>query len=159
MDKKINLTSVVIVVVLVAGISFFGGMKFGESKGLVGGPMAQGGLQRGGPGNFAPDGARTVGTGQPSARTGNRAAGGGFSSGEILLKDTKSITIKLATGGSQIIFFSTSTPIMKSTGGTSADLIVGESVMVSGPANQDGSINAQTIQIRSTPVPATPPTQ
>ncbi len=85
--------------------------------------------------------------GQRGART-----GAGFASGEVIAKDDKSITVKLPDGGSKIIFFTKTTPVTKSVGGTADDVKVGEQVTIAGSANQDGSVNAQSIQIR--PLPA-----
>ena len=73
---------------------------------------------------------------------------GGVAGGEIIKKDDNSLTIKLNNGSSQIILFSGTTKVMKSADGSAADLVVGGQVTITGSKNQDGSITAQSIQIR-----------
>ena len=129
--------------VIIAGVGgFFAGMKYDQSKTLA---DRQARAQQFG-------GAAGAG-GQRGA--GVRASGGGLFAGEILSKDEKSITVKLRDGGSKIIFFSDSTQIMKTAAGLLGDLKIGEQVTANGTANSDGSITAQTIQIR----PAMPASQ
>lgn len=128
---KKTLLSVLIAVVVVGGGAFYGGMKYAQSKTP----------QRTGQGNFQRNGTANIG--------GLRGNGsGGFTVGDIIAKDNNSITVKLNDGGSKIVFYSGTTEVDKFAKGTAGDLQVGESVTVSGQANQDGSLTAQTIQIR-----------
>jgi hypothetical protein len=139
MNKLI--VSVIAVAVVVGGGSFYGGMKYAENKAVS--DRQQRIQQFGG-----------SGMGFRNGGSGNRTAGG-FASGEILSKDDKSITIKMRDGGSKIIFFSDTTEIGKFVNGTSSDLEVGKNVSINGTANSDGSITAQSIQLR----PAITPNQ
>ncbi len=133
MTKK-ALVTVAVIVVLVGGGSFYGGMKYAQSK--VPQRIGQGNF-----GNLQRSGAANMG--------GLRGNGsGGFIAGEIIAKDSSSVTIKLNDGGSKIVFYSDATEVDKFAKGTTSDLQIGESVTVGGQANQDGSLTAQTIQIR-----------
>jgi len=126
---------VIVSAVIVGGGSFYAGMKYDQSKNKT---ERQTRMQQFGGGNGGPRGQQ-------------RAAGGGFASGEIISKDDKSVTVKLQDGGSKIVFLSDSTKITKSTDGALSDLEAGKNVSVNGAANPDGSITAQTIQLRSQP--------
>jgi len=149
MQSKKLITTIAVVVIVGAG-AFFGGTVYEKDKlssqGMLqsaaqsanGGQRGQGG-QGGGPG-----GARMMGQGGPG---GNNGAGD-FAAGQIISKDDKSITIKTRNGGSQIVYFSDSTSIGKSTEGSSADLSNGEQVTANGKNNTDGSLAASNIQIR-----------
>lgn len=132
MNKKVFYY--ILVAVIAAGVGFFGGMSYGQSS-------SQNNLSQQGAGGF---GARQRG-GAPGTTGANR---GGLINGQIVNKDDKSVTIKLRTGGSQFVFFSPSTQILKSDSGTADDLKAGDNIMVSGTANSDGSVSAQMIQIR-----------
>ena len=126
--------------ILVGAGSFFAGTKF--SKGNSSAAMSRAGSFA----NLTPEERQArMAQGANGVRV-NR--GGGFVPGEVIAKDDKSITVKLPDGGSEIIFFTKDTPITKSVSGTSDDVAVGEQVMITGSANRDGSVNAQSIQIR-----------
>jgi hypothetical protein len=140
MSKKI--VWIVVVIVLLIG-AFYGGMIYGKgqtSTSVAGGSSAYSGA-RGmrGAGGF-----------------GGGAAAGGSAFGQIISKDATSITVQLATptagstsqSGSKIILLDQGTKISKQSNGTLSDLAVGTNVSVAGTANTDGSISAQSIQIR-----------
>lgn len=152
MNKLIPI--VIAVAVVVGGGAFFGGMKYTESKNPRG-RISQADFQN--LQNLSPEerqqrlqelGANAGSGFRGGFGAGQRGSGGGFTSGEILSKDDKSITVKMQDGGSKIIFLSDSTAIMKTTSGTLADLEVGKNVSVNGTANSDGSVTAQSIQLR-----------
>jgi hypothetical protein len=85
--------------------------------------------------------------------------GGGFVAGSVLSKDEKSVTIKSMDGGSKIVYYSQSTQISKPSPVQVSDLNVGENVIVAGNSSSDGSITAQSIQIRPTPEPSPTPSK
>lgn len=152
MDKKTIATFVAIVGVVGAG-AFYGGVKYGMGKNVSGADRSQfagrqGGMQNG----QGSQNQRTVGSG----KQGTGGADSGFSGGEIISKDDKSVTIKTKDGGSKIVYFSDATSIGKETSGATSDLAVGQQVMINGKTNTDGSVAAQNIQIRSVQKQQTP---
>ncbi|MFZ3019942.1 MAG: hypothetical protein WA051_00225 [Minisyncoccia bacterium] len=69
--------------------------------------------------------------------------------GTVIKKDDQSITLQSQDGSTKIIFLSGSTQITKTVNGTISDVAIGGTVSVSGTSNTDGSINGQTVQLRS----------
>ena len=124
MHKKTQtILLLVVAAVAVGGLSFWGGAKYASSK--------------------------TTGSRANSAqRMGRFATGNNFIVGQIVSKDDQSITIKDRTGSSRIILYSTSTDVGKFVKGAASDLTQDETVMINGKTNSDGSITAQSIQIR-----------
>jgi hypothetical protein len=156
-NKMKKIVPMIIGVIAVGAISFYGGVKYSESNFSARGGSAWGGQ------NLTPEqrqqmfqqgGVRTGrnGTGVNIPRGGD-GAGMNLINGEVISKDDKSITIKLRDGGSKIVFFSDKTSITKTAVGIQSDVVVGEQVMVNGTANVDGSVAASIIQLR----PALPP--
>lgn len=141
-QKNKMIAGAVVVLVVVAGVAFYGGMAYAKGKtGAYGAAAMQNG-------QF---GAGATGAGRSGARTGfGGAAGmGGATFGQVIAKDDKSITVKLASGGSKIVFITPTTPMSKDAAGSLADVAVGTQVTVTGSANADGSLSAQSIRIGS----------
>lgn len=135
--KKILIMAVALIVV--ASGFFYGGMKYAQSKTPQQASVAGAAFR---------NGRTTNGTGMGRANDG----GANFANGDIIAKDDKSITVKLQSGSSKIIFYSGTTQIGKFTSGTADDLTVGETVVINGQTNSDGSLTAQSIQVRPKPI-------
>ncbi len=137
-------------VIVVGAVMFAGGYKYAIAKSASGNKGA-GNYQAGVGVNFR----------QGGARGGRGGAGmmGGFVSGEILSKDATSLTVKMRDGSSKIILLSATTKVMKSVAGTSDNLQVGSNVMVTGDTNADGSVTAQSLQLRDAFATTTPATK
>lgn len=137
-----KLLPIIAAVVVVGGAGFYGGMAYGKGSAA---PSA------------ASVGAQAFGQGGNFSRRNGQA--GGFVSGQIVGKDDKSITVGTADGGSKIVFVSGSTRVMKSSLGALTDLAIGESVTANGTANSDGSVTAQSVQLRPATVQGSGPSQ
>jgi len=135
---KNNIIPTILIAVIVGAAAFYGGTVYGQSmKSAQANTFQQVGSGQGG---------RQFGTsGQGGSAQGR---GGNLVNGQIISKDDKSITIKLRNGGSQFVFFSPTTQILKSTTGTAGDLLTDANISASGITNSDGSVTAQMIQIR-----------
>lgn len=79
---------------------------------------------------------------------GGGASGGGIATGQISAMDSSSITLQLANGNSEVVFYSSSTQISEPKTVPVSDLAVGTNVMVAGTSNSDGSLTAESIQVR-----------
>jgi hypothetical protein len=120
----------VVVAIIFAGGGFFGGVKYQEAKKPA--TVARTGTA----GGFA------------GRRTG---AGGGasFVSGQVLSADSSTITVKNMAGGSEIVILAPSTQYRQAVDGSASDVTVGSMVTVTGSTNSDGSLTAQSVQIRA----------
>ena len=153
MNKQIMVWSLVVILVGVG--AFFGGRKSENNS------LSSHGLIRGAGGNVSgfngPGVNGRAGANRPGGPVG--MAGGDVTSGDVAAKDATSITLKTRDGSSKIVFVSGSTAVAKSAPGSLGDLSVGQSVMVTGKTNPDGSITAQNVQVRPTQQPGQPQNQ
>ena len=155
--KKWQIIVVAVVVVLaVGGGAFYGGMKLREHQ-LTQDPtqlfQQMGDGQQSGqmPGGTMPSGdqqGNQGGTGQPSGtdNSGNgRQASGGGTTGTVVSVEGDVLTINTDSGNIQVQTSDT-TLIQKFTSVSLSELEEGESIVVSGTTNDDGSITARSIQ-------------
>ena len=134
MNSKILM---IIVVIVVAGGAFFGGIQYQKSQV----PSFAGGQ-----GQFR----QRMGAGQ--GQTAFRPV-----RGDILSVDNNTLTVKLQDGSSKIVVLSGTTTYAKEASSAASDLKTGDTVMVTGTSNSDGSVTAQSVQIN--PVAIRMPTQ
>ncbi len=98
---------------------------------------------RAGSGNQAASGSSAAGS-----RVFRSNGSGGFMTGQILAVSPNNLTVSLANGNSEVVFYSSSTEIMKPSPVPSSSLGAGTRVTVVGTANSDGSFTAQSIQVQ-----------
>lgn len=134
MSKKI-IGFVLIGFVVVAGLAFYAGKTYAMRSKV----------------SFAVNQGQSRFSGQMGASRGGRmgAMGGGFNGGKIISISGTSMTIQGRDGSSKVVFFKTDTPVTKMVAGANADVVVGKDVTINGTPNPDGSITAESIQIRS----------
>jgi hypothetical protein len=134
---KKNIGGMLVVAAVFSVGAFFSGMSYAENR-----TPSFGNLPMGANGQFSGNGM------QGGATRTDRNGAGNLISGEVIGKDTAGITMRLQNGSTQIILVGSSTQILKSTPGSLDDLDQGSTATVSGTKNSDGSVAAQSIQIR-----------
>lgn len=123
---KNNIFSYILIGVISLGVGFYGGNLYQKSQQQQ--RFSQSIRQGQNQGRFNTGGTRPI-------------------SGQIIKKDSDSITVKTQNGSSKIVFLTEKTNIGKTSKATVDDLKENENVFVVGVQNQDGSITAQNIQI------------
>lgn len=122
--KKILPMFIIIVALVGAGV-FYGGMRYQQSKIPSGNSMRSG-----------------------VRFPGDQNTQGQLVNGQVIAQDATSVTVKLRDGSSKIVLVSGSITVSKMASGSLQDVTVGTEVMITGSANSDGSVTAQTVQIR-----------
>lgn len=141
MNSK-NIIIVVVVAAVFAAGGFFGGIKYQQGKAASAATAARANFAAGSAGGFG----RRGGAGG--------AAGGGFVTGQLLSMDSSSVTIKLPNNaGTKIVFYSGSTQISQPQPVQATELKTGENLVITGTPNSDGSVTAQSIQVRPAMAP------
>lgn len=138
--KTNQILSIVAIVIVASGASFFAGTKYQQSKTSSTSfdrPALNG--QGQGIGRVNSDGS--------VARNRGQAPGFRQTIGEITSVDDKSITVKLADGSSKIVLLSDSTVFSQSNSASKSDLKVGTKIMVNGDTNTDGSVTSRNIEV------------
>jgi hypothetical protein len=131
-----------IVIILVAVIFFFSGYSYAKKSMLSKKPPSDIEAQL----DSGFNSRRNMGSQNGIMRKGGLQ--GSFMNGEVLSNDGTILIIKLRDGGSRIVFTSKSTKFDKSVDAIMSDVSVGKPVIINGELNSDGSIMANTIQIR-----------
>lgn len=122
-------TMIAVVLIIVAGIAgFFGGIQYQKA-------------QRASFGQFAGQG------GQFRQRFGQNGQNFRPVRGTVISFDDTGLTVKSPDGSSKIVIVSSSTAFMKSDTAAKSDIKTGDTVMVFGAQNSDGSVTAQQVQI------------
>lgn len=142
MKKSIFISTLIAVLVIAGGGGFFGGMRYEKQK-LTKNPQEL----------FSSNGSNTNRQfpGFPGGSNSNRSMRGGgiggATRGTIASISGTNMTVTLSDGSSKIVIVPSSATISKSTTATSADLTTGQTVMVTGTTNSDGSVTAENIQL------------
>jgi Domain of unknown function (DUF5666) len=140
MNRTLTIVLAVVVLLAVAGGSFYGGSLYGRSQAQATLSAArQGGF--GGAGN---SGANAQGT--PGARRAG-VQGGGFVTGQIDQVADGSLTLTDNNGKQTKVLVTNTTLIQKQASVALTDIKQGETVVVSGNTGTDGSITARSVQV------------
>jgi hypothetical protein len=141
----------VLCAVLAGALGFWGGVTYQKNQ-----TPSFGGGTAGGDGTFQPPAGFDPSQmpGGPGAQGGQGGTGGngarrmagGVATGTVLAADSKSITLKIASGGSKTVYLTADTRISKQETLTASQIKVGENVMAVGQS-ASGGITARSVQV------------
>ncbi len=126
---KHTIIAIAVTAVIVGAGAFYGGMRYDQMN-------ASSRLGSTGQFRFNQNGSRGTRT------------NANFAGGQVVSVDQSSITVKTQDGGSRIVFVNSGVAVTKNAAGSLADIKPGDDIMVQGTSNADGSVTAQSIQIR-----------
>jgi len=131
---KINKTMVIaaLLIVIALGGGFVAGMQFQKGRALL--------TRNGSYATFRQNG-------QTRMRFGQNGQNFRPVRGQVLSIDASGLTVKLSDGSSRIVVVSGTTTFVKSASAAQSDVKTGDTVMVVGTQNSDGSITALDVQI------------
>jgi len=141
--QKHAITGYVVAVVVIGAGAFYGGMRYERST-AVRFPGGNAGNGR----TLTAEQRQQMFPDRAGRTRGGGPGGGGVVAGTILGHTGEQITVQLRDGGSRIVFLAASTTITTPVTAKPADLTNGTIVFVSGTPNADGSMTAETVQIR-----------
>ena len=139
MSKTVQIVLGLVVIVLVAAGSFYGGMLYGKQQANATAVLPRAGFDPGQPGAFGPRGQR--------GSEGGFSAPAGMTFGQIDEIDSEALLVTDANGKQTRVQVTATTLIEKNASVGVGDLEIGETVIVSGSDNADGSITARSIQV------------
>lgn len=150
MSKALKIILGIVVVVVIAAGSFYGGMVYGKQQATATAAAV--------PMNFPegfqpPNGAAAPGDGAGRFGTRGQGAAGGFAAqpgmlfGEIQSIDGDTLVIADPSGQQTRVQVTNTTLIEKNASVDVSELETGETVMVSGSENDDGSVTARSVQV------------
>lgn len=151
MNKPLKIVLGIILMLVIAGASFYGGMVVGKNQATA----SAAAVPMNSPEGFQPpDGAavpgnstRSFGARGQGGAAGDFAAPDGMTFGEIESIDGNTLTLTTQAGGTVMVQVTDTTLIEKNASVEISDLIAGDTVIVSGSDNSDGSITARSVQV------------
>jgi hypothetical protein len=151
MNKPLKIVLGAILVLVIAGASFYGGVVFGKNQTTASAASVPMNFPEG----FQPpesaaapgDGTRPFGGRGQGGAAGDFAAPDGMTFGAIESIDGNTLTVTTQAGGTVTVQVTDTTLIEKNASVQVADLAAGDTVIVSGSDNSDGSVTARSVQV------------
>ncbi|MFN2167600.1 MAG: DUF5666 domain-containing protein [Anaerolineae bacterium] len=145
MNRILQIIIAVVVIVVIAGASFYGGMVYGQNRAST--ASAAGFADRQFTSPDGQDGNFPGFRGQNGDGTGGFTAQPGTAFGQIESIEGNTLTVTDRSGNQVQVQVADTTLIEKNASVSVTDLVAGDTVMVSGSENDDGTITARSVQV------------